>query len=229
MDTLTDAYFICFVVDADDDMSDDTLIDSLKAHYGAAARAAARSTGASAGGCGPASDDCCGPASTDDSGVFGAGHYTAAQLDQLPAERAEGALEVAEDHQLDRSPRSAATGAPREIDPLRIAGPEALEQPRGELVVGLCGAHVVRRPLIHHAQVREVAVVDLARATGEASYTRLAASLIDMRDLIADGTITTGSRDRARAALAGSRMARSMRRSTRCCCHGYAGPGNVVG
>jgi SAM-dependent methyltransferase len=73
-------------------MTDDpALIDSLKAHYGAAARAAARSTTTAASGCGTAGDDC-GPAGADDADVFGAGRYPAAQLDELPAEAVAGSI-----------------------------------------------------------------------------------------------------------------------------------------
>jgi len=73
-------------------MSDnDALADNLKAHYGAAARKAARGT--------PVIEDCCGaidagsgPVAEDSTETFGAGLYDAAELDELPAEAVAGSI-----------------------------------------------------------------------------------------------------------------------------------------
>ena len=69
-----------------------TLVDALRAHYGAAARTAA--TGTSVVGdscwtvadrCGPG-NDCCGPSANAAVGEFGAACYDTAELAELPAE-----------------------------------------------------------------------------------------------------------------------------------------------
>jgi arsenite methyltransferase len=76
-------------------MSDDPVTETLRAHYGAAARRAAEGQvvvdrsqpGAPAeAGCSPAEEACCGPAGGGAATVFGSGLYDAPALEELPAE-----------------------------------------------------------------------------------------------------------------------------------------------
>ena len=70
----------------------EALVDSLKAHYGAAARTAA------AGGqvvedCGCSTGtECCGPAASDSTGTIGAGLYDPGELAGLPVEAVAGSI-----------------------------------------------------------------------------------------------------------------------------------------
>ncbi len=84
-------------------MSDDALVESLQAHYGTAARRAARGepvaddycepTTSTAGGCcSPAVEACCGPVVDGASTVFGSGLYDAGELAELPAEAVAGSI-----------------------------------------------------------------------------------------------------------------------------------------
>jgi SAM-dependent methyltransferase len=74
-------------------MSDDTaLTDSLKAHYGAAARKAVAGRPVVEDGCGTASDGCCGPVARDSAVTIGAGLYDAGELADLPAEAVAGSI-----------------------------------------------------------------------------------------------------------------------------------------
>ena len=69
-------------------MTDDALVDSLKAHYGAAARQAA-------GGLPAIEDeaaDCCGPAARDTIDTIGAGLYDATDVAELPAGAVAGSI-----------------------------------------------------------------------------------------------------------------------------------------
>lgn len=95
------------MTDKSDDRRDDDLVDSLKAHYGAAARAAAATGGPNTSGndcCGPArqritdgadataaASDRCGPPA-DGAEVFGAGRYAPADLAVLPAPAVAGSI-----------------------------------------------------------------------------------------------------------------------------------------
>lgn len=71
--------------------NDDSLVDTLKAHYGAAARKAARGLPVVDTACGPDSD-CCGPAGPEGSATTGAGLYDQTDLDALPAEAVAGSI-----------------------------------------------------------------------------------------------------------------------------------------
>ena len=83
-------------------MSDDALVESLQAHYGTAARRAARGetvaddycepTTAAGGCCSPVVEACCGPAVDAASVVFGSGLYDTAELAQLPVEAVAGSI-----------------------------------------------------------------------------------------------------------------------------------------
>jgi SAM-dependent methyltransferase len=71
-------------------MTDETLTDNLKAHYGAAARKAATGTSVIED-CGPTSD-CCGPVATDTPTTIGSGLYDTDDLAELPAEAVAGSI-----------------------------------------------------------------------------------------------------------------------------------------
>ncbi|MGH9230203.1 MAG: arsenite methyltransferase [Acidimicrobiales bacterium] len=71
---------------------DDALVDSLKAHYGAAARKAATGAPAIEHRHGTAIDACCGPVAQHSSETFGAGLYDAAELTELPPEAVAGSI-----------------------------------------------------------------------------------------------------------------------------------------
>jgi len=71
-------------------MTDETLTDSLKAHYGAAARKAAAGTPVIED-CGP-TGDCCGPVAADTPTTIGSGLYDADDLAELPAEAVAGSI-----------------------------------------------------------------------------------------------------------------------------------------
>jgi arsenite methyltransferase len=84
-------------------MTDDALTDSLRAHYGAAARRAAggravvdagacEPAAATGDGCGPAVEAGCGPAGEGASTVFGSRLYDASELADLPAEAVAGSI-----------------------------------------------------------------------------------------------------------------------------------------
>jgi len=71
--------------------TDDALTVTLKAHYGAAAREAARGTAAAVDCCGTTSDACCAPeAGTDE--PFGAGLYAPEELAELPDAAVAGSI-----------------------------------------------------------------------------------------------------------------------------------------
>ena len=70
------------------DMTDDALVDNLKAHYGAAARKAAQGQAVIEDGC----DSGCGPVAKDSTGTIGAGLYGADELAELPAEAVAGSI-----------------------------------------------------------------------------------------------------------------------------------------
>jgi arsenite methyltransferase len=69
---------------------DDTLVDNLKAHYGAAARKAAGGHAVIDHGC--ATSECCGPAAQDTADTLGAGLYDAADVAELPARAVAGSI-----------------------------------------------------------------------------------------------------------------------------------------
>jgi arsenite methyltransferase len=83
---------------------DDTLVESLKEHYGAAARKAAAGLSATDGGPGGVVADCCGPTAESHcaapdrasgggtAGAFGAGLYDTADLAGLPPEAIAGSI-----------------------------------------------------------------------------------------------------------------------------------------
>jgi SAM-dependent methyltransferase len=83
-------------------VTDDGLVESLQAHYGAAARRAEQGeaavqdggspSAAAAAGCSPAIDACCGPGVGAAATVFGSGVYGADELAQLPAEAVAGSI-----------------------------------------------------------------------------------------------------------------------------------------
>ncbi|MGH9232003.1 MAG: methyltransferase domain-containing protein [Acidimicrobiales bacterium] len=85
-------------------MSDDALVQNLQAHYGTAARRAARGesvaddyccepiTSAEGAGCSPAVEARCGPVVEAASTVFGSGLYDSAELAELPAEAVAGSI-----------------------------------------------------------------------------------------------------------------------------------------
>ncbi|HET8618023.1 MAG TPA: methyltransferase domain-containing protein, partial [Acidimicrobiales bacterium] len=68
--------------------TDDTLTESLKAHYGAAARRAAGGAAATVDCCGPEAGTDCGPAGEP----FGAGLYTPGELAELPEAAVAGSI-----------------------------------------------------------------------------------------------------------------------------------------
>jgi arsenite methyltransferase len=72
--------------------SDEALTDSLKAHYGAAARKAATGAPVIEQCCGTAIDGCCGPVPEDSTETFGAGLYDPSDLAELPAEAVAGSI-----------------------------------------------------------------------------------------------------------------------------------------
>jgi arsenite methyltransferase len=72
--------------------SDEALTDSLKAHYGAAARKAATGAPVIEQCCGTAIDGCCGPVAEDSTETFGAGLYDPSDLAELPAEAVAGSI-----------------------------------------------------------------------------------------------------------------------------------------
>ncbi len=70
----------------------ESVIASLKTHYGAKARAVAETTPGGAGdGC-STSGDCCGPRAAEESEVFGTGQYAAGDLEELPAGAVAGSI-----------------------------------------------------------------------------------------------------------------------------------------
>jgi len=72
-------------------MSDnDALSDSLKAHYGAAARKAASGQAVIEDGC--ATSECCGPTARDTTDTLGAGLYDASDVAALPARAVAGSI-----------------------------------------------------------------------------------------------------------------------------------------
>jgi arsenite methyltransferase len=82
-------------------MSDDALVESLRAHYGSAARRAAQGEAVvddycepatTAGDCSPAVEACCGPVVEAAATVFGSGLYEAGELEELPAEAVAGSI-----------------------------------------------------------------------------------------------------------------------------------------
>lgn len=72
-------------------MPDDKLTDTLKAHYGAAARKAATAAAVVETGCG-GDESCCGPFVQDTAETIGAGLYDPAELAGLPAEAVAGSI-----------------------------------------------------------------------------------------------------------------------------------------
>lgn len=72
--------------------TDDTLADTLKAHYGAAARRAARGAVDTEHCCGTTADYCCTEQGDGTGEVFGAHLYTPADLADLPAEVVAGSI-----------------------------------------------------------------------------------------------------------------------------------------
>lgn len=73
-------------------MSEDTLLNNLKAHYGAAARKAAGGAAVIEDCCGSAIDDCCGPVAKDSTEAFGAALYDQSELAELPTEAVAGSI-----------------------------------------------------------------------------------------------------------------------------------------
>jgi len=83
-------------------MSDDALVETLRAHYATAARRAAQGeavaddycepTTTVRGCCSPAVEACCGPVGDAASTVFGSGLYDTDELAQLPAEAVAGSI-----------------------------------------------------------------------------------------------------------------------------------------
>jgi SAM-dependent methyltransferase len=71
-------------------MSDDALVDTLKAHYGAAARKAAAGRPVIEDDCAPG--ECCGPVVQDATDTLGAGLYDAAEVAELPAGAVAGSI-----------------------------------------------------------------------------------------------------------------------------------------
>jgi SAM-dependent methyltransferase len=69
---------------------DDARTDSLKVHYGAAARKAARGELVIADGCDTA--DCCGPAARDTTDTLGSRLYSASDVAELPAAAVTGSI-----------------------------------------------------------------------------------------------------------------------------------------
>lgn len=71
--------------------TNDARTESLKTHYGAAARQAAAGFAVIEDGCATDSS-CCGPVATDSTATIGAGLYDAAELADLPAEAVAGSI-----------------------------------------------------------------------------------------------------------------------------------------
>ena len=69
---------------------DDALVDSLKAHYGAAARKATGGRAVVEDAC--TTGECCGPAAQDTTDTLGAGLYDAADVEELPARAVAGSI-----------------------------------------------------------------------------------------------------------------------------------------
>jgi arsenite methyltransferase len=72
--------------------TDDALVDTLKAHYGAAARKAAAGAPVIEECCGTTIEACCGPSAQGATQTFGAGVYDPAELAELPAEAVAGSI-----------------------------------------------------------------------------------------------------------------------------------------
>jgi arsenite methyltransferase len=71
-------------------MTDDALVDTLKAHYGAAALKAAAGMPVIEDECG--TGECCGPAARDTTDTLGAGLYDASDVAELPARAVAGSI-----------------------------------------------------------------------------------------------------------------------------------------
>ena len=69
---------------------DDALVDSLRAHYGAAARKAAGGEAVIEDAC--ATSECCGPDARDTTDTLGAGLYDPADVAGLPAGAVAGSI-----------------------------------------------------------------------------------------------------------------------------------------
>jgi ubiquinone/menaquinone biosynthesis C-methylase UbiE len=69
---------------------DDALVDTLKTHYGTAARKAASGLAVIADAC--ATGECCGPVAQDTTDTLGAGLYDAADVAELPARAVAGSI-----------------------------------------------------------------------------------------------------------------------------------------
>jgi arsenite methyltransferase len=74
----------------DSAMTDDALVDTLKAHYGAAALKAAAGMPVIEDECG--TGECCGPAARDTTDTLGAGLYDASDVAELPARAVAGSI-----------------------------------------------------------------------------------------------------------------------------------------
>ena len=70
----------------------DALVENLKAHYGAAARKAARGAPVIEDCCAPAGGECSGPVLNESTGPFGASLYEPTELDGLPVEAVAGSI-----------------------------------------------------------------------------------------------------------------------------------------
>jgi arsenite methyltransferase len=70
----------------------DALVESLKAHYGAAARKAAGGAPVIEDCCGEAGSECFGPVLDESTGPFGASLYEPTELEGLPAEAVAGSI-----------------------------------------------------------------------------------------------------------------------------------------
>jgi SAM-dependent methyltransferase len=74
-------------------MSDEAkLAESLKAHYGAAARKAAKGAAVIDDSCGAAAAACCGPVAEDSTSIFGARLYDPSELAELPDQAVAGSI-----------------------------------------------------------------------------------------------------------------------------------------
>jgi arsenite methyltransferase len=71
-------------------MTDDALVDTLKAHYGAAARKAAAGLPVIEDEC--SAGECCGPAGRDTTDILGAGLYDTSDVAELPARAVAGSI-----------------------------------------------------------------------------------------------------------------------------------------
>jgi SAM-dependent methyltransferase len=76
----------------DTDRDTESVIASLKTHYGAKARAVAEARPSATGGGCSTGGDCCGPTAVEESEVFGAGQYAPTDLEELPAEAVAGSI-----------------------------------------------------------------------------------------------------------------------------------------